>query len=133
MNGHARSAHVRLKLIFVSTILIIGPAAVARAQDLDDVSFSGVVSDVSGAVVAGASVTARLAATGAGVSSRLGSHKVGYRPSDVVEVTLARVSDSLLTVTPKAELEPGEYLISFGYGSLRYDFSLSPSNDSGKK
>ena len=65
MNGHARFAHVQLKLIFVSTILIIGLAAVARAQDLDDVSFSGVVADGNGAVVAGASVTARLAATGA--------------------------------------------------------------------
>ena len=37
----------------------------ARAQDLDDVSFSGTVADERGAVLRGAGVTARLLATGA--------------------------------------------------------------------
>lgn len=63
MNGHAFR---RLILSLVSTTLIIACLSTAAgAQDLDDVSFSGTVSDERGAVVPGATVTARLAATGA--------------------------------------------------------------------
>ena len=79
MNGHAsafrakliagfrnRLAHTQLILIFVSaTLIFIHPATAARAQDLDDVSFAGIVADEHGAFVVGASVTARLVATGA--------------------------------------------------------------------
>ncbi|HJQ31792.1 MAG TPA: carboxypeptidase regulatory-like domain-containing protein [Pyrinomonadaceae bacterium] len=49
-----------LALLFVLTC-----GATARAQDLDDVSFSGTVVDLNGAVVRGATVTARLLSTGA--------------------------------------------------------------------
>jgi hypothetical protein len=79
MNGHAsafhakpyvrlrtRPAHSQLGLILISLTLILAyPSTAARAQDLDDVSFSGVVSDERGAVIPGAAVTARLVSTGA--------------------------------------------------------------------
>jgi hypothetical protein len=45
-------------------------ANVARAQDLDEVSFAGVVSDESGAVIPGATVTARSSTTGADARGR---------------------------------------------------------------
>ncbi len=62
MNGHAFRTLIP---IFHSVMLIISLATTARAQDLDDVSFSGVVSDERGAVIPDARVTARLVATGA--------------------------------------------------------------------
>ncbi|HEY0169445.1 MAG TPA: TonB-dependent receptor [Pyrinomonadaceae bacterium] len=58
MNGHASAF-----LIFVGITLIICLPTTAGAQDLDEVTFSGVVTDQSGAVVPGARVTARLALT----------------------------------------------------------------------
>jgi hypothetical protein len=63
---HARLVNFHPSLIFVGIMLILVPLPTAsRAQDLDDVSFSGVVADEHGAVVPGAGVTARLVATGA--------------------------------------------------------------------
>jgi hypothetical protein len=60
MNGHAR-----LSLITLVIVLVFNQTTPARAQDLDDVSFRGVVTDERGAVLPGARVTARLDATGA--------------------------------------------------------------------
>src|SRR5215207_7663730 len=70
MNGHAPCfrallARFRFSLIFNSVILIISLATAAPAQDLDDVSFAGVVADSMGAVVPDARVTARFINTGA--------------------------------------------------------------------
>jgi hypothetical protein len=66
INPRTRRARSRLLLmLFSTTLMLVFLAAPARAQDLDDVSFSGVVSDEHGAVVPGATVTARLVATGA--------------------------------------------------------------------
>lgn len=70
MNGQAprlrkRPAHARLVLTFVSAILITPLPTSAPAQDLDEVTFAGVVTDEHGAVLPGASVNARLVATGA--------------------------------------------------------------------
>jgi hypothetical protein len=75
MNGPARSFRAKLHVSFSATLINVASlallfaltcAASARAQDLDDVSFSGTVVDVNGAVLRGATVTARLPATGAG-------------------------------------------------------------------
>jgi hypothetical protein len=49
------------KVFFVVALCLF--AQVARAQDLDEVSFAGVVSDENGAVIPGASVTATLVST----------------------------------------------------------------------
>ncbi|MET0650107.1 MAG: carboxypeptidase regulatory-like domain-containing protein [Pyrinomonadaceae bacterium] len=65
MNGHASAFRAQFVLIFVSITFILACHAKTFGQDLDEVSFAGVVSDEHGAVVPGASVTARLAATGA--------------------------------------------------------------------
>ena len=70
MNGHARAfrarlAHPHFRLIFNSIILIGCLSTAAGAQDLDDVTFSGVVADENGAVIPAARVTARLIDTGA--------------------------------------------------------------------
>ncbi len=70
MNGQAPCfratlAHLRLDFILVCITLIVCLPTVSHAQDLDEVSFSGVVADANGAVIPGASVTARLVNTGA--------------------------------------------------------------------
>ncbi|HEX8190987.1 MAG TPA: TonB-dependent receptor [Pyrinomonadaceae bacterium] len=65
MNGHASAFRARLIPIFVSITLVLACRTTTLGQDLDEVSFSGVVADVNGAVVPGAAVTARLVATGA--------------------------------------------------------------------
>ena len=74
MNGHdtrTRLAHFRLGLILISiTLTFACPPTTARAQDLDEVTFAGVVADERGAVVPGASVTARLVSTGAERAAR---------------------------------------------------------------
>jgi hypothetical protein len=49
----------------LSLLFLVAPHNRARAQDLDDVTISGRVTDESGALVVGAKVTATLAATGA--------------------------------------------------------------------
>jgi len=52
---------------------------------------------------------------------------MGYPLNRTVEVTVKRLSDTVLAVEPKSDLEPGEYLLSGGYGSeIRYDFSIAP-------
>jgi len=65
MNGHAFALRAQLILIFVPLTLILACHTTTFGQDLDDVSFSGVVSDEHGAVIPGAHVTARLVSTGA--------------------------------------------------------------------
>jgi hypothetical protein len=64
MNGHASAFRAQPIPIFVGVTLILACLTTARAQDLDGVSFAGVVSDEHGAVIPGASVTARLVSTG---------------------------------------------------------------------
>lgn len=52
------------KFLFLSAILLASFTPVARAQDLDDVTIAGQVSDENGAVIPGATVTALSQATG---------------------------------------------------------------------
>jgi hypothetical protein len=65
MNGHASAFRARLILMLVGTTLILACHTQTFGQDLDEVTFSGVVSDERGAVIPGAGVTARLVSTGA--------------------------------------------------------------------
>src|SRR5215218_6317427 len=65
MNGHASASRAQSVLILFSITLIFACRTTTFGQDLDDVSFAGIVSDEHGALVTGASVIARLAATGA--------------------------------------------------------------------
>ncbi|MFL6337230.1 MAG: carboxypeptidase-like regulatory domain-containing protein [Pyrinomonadaceae bacterium] len=65
MNGQTSTFRTQLVLIFVQLTLILACHTTAFGQDLDEVSFAGVVADEHGAVLPGASVTARLINTGA--------------------------------------------------------------------
>lgn len=65
MNGQTSTFRTQLVLIFVQLTLILACHTTTCGQDLDEVSFSGVVADERGAVLPGASVTARLINTGA--------------------------------------------------------------------
>jgi hypothetical protein len=60
MHHHASRLGAKLHLLLVVSLLL---SVAAPAQDLDDVTFSGTVADEHGALVAGATVTAILAAT----------------------------------------------------------------------
>ena len=63
MKLFAPSPH--LKALWLLTFFLFSPCAPARAQDLDDVSIGGLVTDQHGAALPGASVTARHEETGA--------------------------------------------------------------------
>src|ERR1044071_9135469 len=60
----ASLADLRLDFILVCVTLILSLSTTAPAQDLDEVSFNGVVTDENGAVITGARVTARFVSTG---------------------------------------------------------------------
>lgn len=65
--------------IIVALVLLLTCGRPARAQDLDEVSFSGTVADERGAVIRGAAVTARLLSTGAvraGVTDAEGRYRL---------------------------------------------------------
>jgi len=50
--------------------------------------------------------------------------KDGYRERDSNEVVVSRTSGDVVAITPRTELKPGEYLLSFGRLELRYDFGI---------
>lgn len=51
------------------------------------------------------------------------SRKEGYKTSVIREVDVSTISADVLVVTPRSNLEPGEYLLSFGYGK-HYEFGV---------
>lgn len=51
--------------------------------------------------------------------------KAGYSKERMPEITTARISESVFSVIPKTDLDPGEYLISFGgVGVAGFDFGI---------
>ena len=54
------------------------------------------------------------------------SMQSGLNSKDVIGVIISPVSDHALTGVPKSDLDPGEYLISFGKaeGNAGYDFAV---------
>jgi hypothetical protein len=52
--------------------------------------------------------------------------QTGMNPKDVPEATLTAVAERIYTLTPKKELQPGEYLITFrgANGTAGYDFGI---------
>jgi hypothetical protein len=54
------------------------------------------------------------------------SIRTGFNPKDRAEVTLTTVADRAFTLTPKNDLAPGEYLITFrgANGLAGYDFGI---------
>jgi hypothetical protein len=134
MNGHAstfngkpcvnlrtRPAHSELSLIFNSIILIISLSTIAPAQDLDEVSFSGVVADLNGAVIPGARVTARLVTTGAeraAVADGEGRYRL---------IELQPGAYTLRAERAGFAAEEKRELFTLAGQSLRLDFTLRPA------
>jgi carboxypeptidase family protein len=127
MNGHAstfrtRLVHLQLKLIFVSiTLILVCPSTTARAQDLDEVSFAGVVSDEHGAVVPGASVTARLVNTGA-ERATTSDGEGRYRLIELQPGAYTLRAESAGFAT-----EERRDLFTLAGQTVRIDFTLSPA------
>lgn len=122
MNGHASACRARLIIIFVGvTLITVLPATAARAQDLDDISFGGVVSDERGAVVPGAVVTARLAGTKAertAVTDGRGRYRLFELPPGVYSLSATRDGFAAEEVREVRTLA-GQ--------SVRLDFTLRPA------
>ncbi|HEX8500754.1 MAG TPA: TonB-dependent receptor [Pyrinomonadaceae bacterium] len=128
MNGNAfvRGAKPRaglgISLLVVATLACLStPRHAARAQDLDEASFSGVVSDQHGAVVPGATVTARPAGTKAVrscVTDGAGRYRLVELPPGAYTLTAERAGF--------AAEERGEVRTLAGE-SVRLDFTLRPA------
>jgi hypothetical protein len=126
MNGYASAfrtclAHFRFSLILNSIMLIICLSTTARAQDLDEVSFSGVVSDSAGAVVPGARVTTRLVATGAeraAVTDGGGRYRLVELPPGTYTLRAERAGFAA---------EERREVLTLAGQTLRLDFTLRPA------
>ena len=128
MNGYARASAFRIalarfnfKLIFINVILIVSLPATARAQDLDEVSFSGVVADEHGAVIPDARVTARLIDTGAeraAVTDEEGRYRL---------VELQPGAYTLRAERTGFAAEERRELFTLAGQSVRLDFKLRPA------
>ena len=46
------------------------------------------------------------------------------RYSKEVPASISMGSDGIYSITPQSDLEPGEYLLSFGHSMMKYDFSV---------
>jgi hypothetical protein len=126
MNGQApyfrtRPARLDLVPIFNSVILILCLSTNASAQDLDDVSFNGVVADERGAVVPGVSVTARLVNTGserATVTDEEGRYRL---------VELQPGAYTLRAESAGFAAEERREVLTLAGQSVRLDFTLRPA------
>jgi hypothetical protein len=126
MNGYARAfrarlARFRLGPIFIGVTLIICLSTAPRAQDLDEVSFFGVVADENGAVLPDARVAARLIATGAeraAVTDGEGRYRL---------VELQPGAYTLRAASAGFAAEERRGLITLAGQSVRVDFTLRPA------
>src|SRR5215204_3862020 len=122
MNGHASAFRAQLRLIFVSVALIlVCLTTTSLAQDLDDVSFSGVVADENGAVIPGAGVTARLVATGAeraATTDGEGRYRLVELQPGAYTLRVARAGFAA---------EERRELFTLAGQSVRIDFTLRPA------
>ncbi|MFL6256862.1 MAG: carboxypeptidase regulatory-like domain-containing protein [Pyrinomonadaceae bacterium] len=123
MNGHdtcTRLAHFRFRLILIS-ITLIYLSTTTLAQDLDEVSFSGTVTDERGAVVPGANVTARLVNTGAertAVTNGEGRYRL---------VELQPGAYTLRAERAGFATEERREVLTLAGQSVRLDFTLRPA------
>jgi hypothetical protein len=54
-------------------------------------------------------------------------NKGGFKQKDIRNVTVTINTDDSFSVTPSAELKPGEYLLLFGHTDLAFDFGIQPA------
>ncbi|HEX8557869.1 MAG TPA: TonB-dependent receptor [Pyrinomonadaceae bacterium] len=121
--GDSLSTVFRDSLVAAAAALacLLAPQTAARAQDLDDVTFHGVVADQHGAVVPGATVTATLASTDAArsaVTDGEGRYRLFEMPPGVYALRAARAGF--------AAEERREVATAAGQ-SVRLDFTLRPA------
>jgi carboxypeptidase family protein len=122
LNSRTRLAHSHLKLIVVTiTLILCCLSTTARAQDLDEVSFAGIVADQNGAVVPGASVTARFVNTGAEratTSDGEGRYRLIELPPGAYTLRAERAGFAA---------EERRELFTLAGQSVRLDFTLRPA------
>jgi hypothetical protein len=121
MNGHASAFRARLTLIFVSITLIHACHTKTFGQDLDEVTFSGVVSDERGAVVPEARVTARLVNTGAeraALTDEVGRYRLVELQPGVYTLRAERAGFAT---------EERREVFTLAGQTLRFDFKLRPA------
>jgi hypothetical protein len=51
-------------------------------------------------------------------------NKGGFRKGDIKKMAVAMNPDNSFCVTPEEDLQPGEYLLVFGYATAGYDFGI---------
>ncbi|HEX6183479.1 MAG TPA: TonB-dependent receptor [Pyrinomonadaceae bacterium] len=120
MNGAPSTFRNSLIVTLVTLVCLLTSRPHARAQDLDEVSFSGVVADQHGAVVPGATVTARLAGSKtarACVTDGAGRYRLVEMPPGVYALSATRAGF--------ASEERREVRTLAGQ-SVRLDFTLRP-------
>ena len=121
MNGHASALRAQLILMLVSITLVLAGHTTTCGQDLDEVSFSGVVADENGAVITGATVTARLVNTGAeraAVTDEGGRYRL---------VELQPGAYALRAERAGFAAEVKSEVFTLAGQSLRLDFTLRPA------
>lgn len=50
--------------------------------------------------------------------------KAGFSKEKAPDIVVTRISESVFTVTPKDNLPPGEYMLTYGLGSSGFDFGI---------
>jgi carboxypeptidase family protein len=119
MNGHA--FRKLIPSVISVTFIIVSVLTTTRAQDLDEVSFAGVITDEHGAVVPGASVTARLVNTGAEratTSDGEGRYRLIELPPGAYTLRAERAGFAA---------EERRELFTLAGQSVRLDFTLRPA------
>ena len=120
MNGAPSTFRNALNITLVTLACLLTSQLPARAQDLDEVSFNGVVTDQHGAVVPGASVTARLAGAKterAAVTDGAGRYRLVELPPGVYALSATRAGFAA---------EEGREVRTLAGQSVRLDFTLRP-------
>ena len=58
------------------------------------------------------------------LSSSNAANKAGFRENAIRKVDIVIFSDKSFSITPKEDLKPGEYLLTFGNATNSYDFGI---------
>lgn len=115
-----RAGFGRALFIIIALACLLTSQTTARGQDLDEVTFSGVVTDQTGAVIPGALVTARLAGAKAArtvLTDGAGRYRLVELPPGVYTLSAARAGFAA---------EERREVRTLSGESVRLDFTLRP-------